>query len=65
MNLSCIKCLMFTKNTHIKKKREIDGKINFCSRCIDCAFKKFGTINEEELSYLLESLIMKQCYLIV
>ena len=44
---------MFTKIT-IKIKSEIDGKNNFYSRCIDCAFKKFETIDKEELSDLLK-----------
>ena len=57
MNLYCIKCLMFTKNINMKIKRKIDGKINLYFRCIDCCFKKFETIGEEELSYLLEDLI--------
>ena len=30
---------------------------NLFSRCTDCGFKKFATIDEEELSHLLESLI--------
>ena len=56
MNLYCIKCSMFTKNKNIKMKPEIDEKINPYSRCIDCAFKTFQTIDEEELNYLLKDL---------
>ena len=48
---------MFAKNKNIKIKRKIDGISNLFSRCIDCGFKKFETIDEEELSYLLESSI--------
>ena len=52
MNLYSIKCLMFTRNRNIKIKREIDGKDNFYSHCIDCGFKKCKTIDEKELSDL-------------
>lgn len=38
----------------IKIKHEIDGKINFYSRCIYCGFKKLETIEEEELINLLK-----------
>ena len=41
MNLYYIKCLKFTNNCNIKIKREIDGKINLYSPCIDCGFEKF------------------------
>ena len=41
MNLYCIKCLMIAKNKSIKIEGVIDGKINLCSRYIDCGFKKF------------------------
>ena len=44
---------MFTKNKIIKMKHKIDQKANLYSRCTDCGFKKFGTIDEEELSDLL------------
>ena len=54
MNFYCIKCSKFTKNNNIKIKREIDGKNNYYSRCIDCGFKKFETIKENELSDLLK-----------
>ena len=57
MNLYCITCLMLTKGKNIKIKREIDVKINFFSRYIDCSFRKFETISEEELICLLERLI--------
>ena len=56
MNLSCIKCLMFTKINDIKRKCKIDGKINLYSCCINCGFKKIETIDEEELSYLTKFL---------
>ena len=48
---------MFTKDRNIKRKREIDEKINLYFCCIDCGFKKFETIDNEELSYLLKRLI--------
>ena len=54
MNLYCIKCLMIKKNKNIKIKHKTVEKINLHSRCIGCGFKKFETIDEEELSYLLE-----------
>ena len=40
MNLYCIECSMFTKNSNIKIKRKIDGKNNLHSCCIDCSFLK-------------------------
>ena len=39
---------------NIKIKRQTDGKINIYSRCIDCGFEKFQTIDIEELSDLLK-----------
>ena len=57
LNLYCIKGLMFTKNYNIKVKNEIDGKKNIYFRCIACGFKKFTTIDEEELADLLKYLI--------
>ena len=57
MILYCIKCLMLTKSRNIKIKRKIDGKINLYFCCIDSGFKKFETIDEEELSYSLKGLI--------
>ena len=57
INLDYIKCLVFTKNRNVKIKRDIDGKINLYSGCIDCSFKKFETNDEEEMSYLLKDLI--------
>ena len=55
MNVYCIKCLKFTNN-NIKMKHEIDGKIDLYVHCIECGFKKFGTIDKEELSDLLKIL---------
>ena len=46
MNLYCIKCLIFTENKKIEIKREIDRKINHYFHCIDCGFKKFGSVDE-------------------
>ena len=34
----------------------MDGEINLYSYCIECSFKKFATIGEEELTDLLKSL---------
>ena len=42
------------KNSSIEVKREIDGKINLYSRCIDCIFKKIETVNENKLNDLLK-----------
>ena len=50
MNLFCIKGSKFTKNNNIKIKRGIDGKSNLYPHCIDCGFKKFETIDKEELT---------------
>lgn len=44
---------MFPKKSSIRLKPEKDGKINLYSRCID-SFKKFATINEEEISDVLK-----------
>ena len=41
---------MFTKNKNIEIKCKIVGKINIYSCFIDRGFKKFATIDEEELS---------------
>ena len=48
---------MFTQNNNSKLKREIDRKTNLYSHFIDCGFKKFVTIDKEELSELLIDLI--------
>ena len=45
------------KNNSIKIKQKIDGKTNLYFCCFDCGFKKFETIDEEELSDLLKVLI--------
>ena len=42
------------KNSSIEVKREIDGKINFYSHCIDCVLKKIETVNENKLNDLLK-----------
>ena len=44
-------------HVHKKIEPEVDGKISLCSSCIGCSFKKFETVGEEKLSYLLKSLI--------
>ena len=46
MNLYCIKCSKFANSSDIKIKRGRDGKCNPYSYCIDCSFKKSGTIDE-------------------
>ena len=62
----CIKYLMLTiKKRNIQIKREITGKINLYSDCIDCCFKTFASIDEVELIYLLRGLNFKQFHLIV
>ena len=62
----CIKYLMLTiKKINIQIKREITGKINLYSDCIDCGFKTFASIDEVELIYLLRGLNFKQFHLIV
>ena len=38
----------------IKIKHKINGNITLYSCCIDCSFKIFETINDEDLYYLLE-----------
>ena len=48
---------MSKKSRNIRIKYKIDGKTNLYSFCINCGFKKFESIDEEELSYLLETLI--------
>ena len=54
MNIYSIKCLIFTKNKNIKIKRKIDRKINSYFCCIDCGLKKFETINEKKVTYVLK-----------
>ena len=54
--MTCIRFLMFLKNNNIKVKRQIDGKVNLNSCSIVCGFKKFATIDKEELSDLLKDL---------
>ena len=56
MNLCCIKCSQFMNNNYIKIKREIDGKINPYSECVDYFFKRFATMEEEKLGDLLRNL---------
>ena len=50
---------MFTKKNNIKLKPKIDKKkkINLYFHCIDCGFKRFDSINKEELRVLLKDLI--------
>ena len=57
MNFYCIKCLVFRRNRDIKIKCKTDGKNNLYCCSMDCGFKKFETIDEEDLSYLLKALI--------
>ena len=44
--------LVFVYN--IKVKRKIDRKINLYSQCNVCSFKKFSTIDKEEISNILK-----------
>ena len=48
---------MFTENRNVKINREIDSKVSLYLCLIDCGFKTFETINEEELNYLFKGLI--------
>ena len=48
------KKITILNNINIKLKREIDGKINLYSRCNDWSFKKFATIDEDEIGDLLK-----------
>ena len=43
-----------TKNSNVKIKQKSDGKIYLSSRCIDCGFKMFETIDKEGLNGLLK-----------
>ena len=54
MNIYSIKYLIFTKNKNIKIKRKIDQKINSYFCCIDCGLKKFETVNEKKITYVLK-----------
>ena len=66
MNLYCINCSMFTKDSNIKIKCKTDGKINVYSRCIDCSFEIFEAIHKKGLRDLLKvSSIYKTLFLIV
>ena len=50
---------MFAKNSNIKLKRKIDGNINFYSQCNVFSFKKFATIDEEEICNILKKVFWK------
>ena len=54
MNLYCIKCSIFTKNSNNTIRQDIDGKIHIYSRCIGCGFKTFESSDKEELIYLFK-----------
>ena len=49
--------LRFLRLCNIKVTFEIDGKINPYSRCDGYSFKKFATIDKEELSDFLKNSI--------
>ena len=53
MNFYCIKSSKFTENGNMKIKLEIGEKISLYTRCINCGFKKFETIEEKELKFKL------------
>ena len=67
LNLYCIKCLQFINSNNTKTNREIDRKTNLYSHCIDCGFKKFEIIDEEEISGFINmsKLYIKQRHCIV
>ena len=50
---------MFAKNSNIKLKRKIDGNIIFYSQCNVFSFKKFATIDEEEICNILKKVFWK------
>ena len=69
MNLYCLECQSLQKSKMWKEKY-IDGKINCCCYCcyncycccVHCSFKKFETVDKEELSALLKVLIIYRNY---
>ena len=40
MSIYCIECSEFSKNNSIEVKKELVAKINLCSTCVKCGFKK-------------------------
>ena len=54
LNVYFKKCLKFQNENYIKIKHEVDGKVNLYSYYFKCNFKKFETIDKEDLSGLLE-----------
>ena len=56
MNHYCNKCLIFTKSNNIQLKRKRDGKFNHYYRYSGSCFKRFATIDEEEIRNLLNNL---------
>ena len=46
------------------ERLQTDGKINLYSHCIDCSFKKFETIDKEELCDLWKSLTVNKTMLL-
>ena len=56
MNLYCIQCSKLTSNNNIEIKCDIDGKSNPSYYYSNFGFKKFETIDEEELTNLLKIL---------
>ena len=53
LNVYLKKCLKFQNENDIKIKRKVDGKVNLYFY-FKCNFKKFETIDKEDLSGLLE-----------
>ena len=41
MSIYCIECSEFSKNNSIEVKNELVAKINLCSTCVKCGFKKY------------------------
>ena len=58
MNFCCFKCLKFTSNKNIKRKREIGRKNNLHSYCYFKKFKTFESlkVDQEKLNDLLKIL---------
>lgn len=41
MSICCMECSEFSKNNNIEVKNELVAKINLCSTCVKCGFKKY------------------------
>ena len=56
MNHFCNEYLIFRKSINIQLKRKRDGKFNHYYRYSGSCFKRFATIDEEEIRNLLNNL---------